>query len=81
MGHIRWLPKDHGWRNNKKSFDAMQEIGLAPIVPDGDEIMRQLKGVEYVASKPAWRRHRIRISCSEDQVIWKKQRIFFTLPC
>jgi hypothetical protein len=80
MGHIRWLPKDLGWRNNKKSFDAMQEMGLAPIVPDGDEIMRQLKGVEYVVTKLVRRRHRICISCSGEQVIWKKQSIFFTLP-
>jgi hypothetical protein len=46
MGHRRWLPMNHRWRKNKKSFDGTQETGPAPIVLAGDEIMRQLQAVE-----------------------------------
>ncbi|GLT53589.1 hypothetical protein SLA2020_268500 [Shorea laevis] len=52
MGHRRWLPMDHSFRKDKRSFDGTQEMDLPPIVPNGEEIMSQLKGVDYVADQP-----------------------------
>jgi hypothetical protein len=43
MEHRRWLPTDHNWRQNARSFDSKQELGVVPVVPDGNEILRQLQ--------------------------------------
>jgi len=48
MGHRRWLPTNHKWRQNARSFDGKQELGAAPVVPDGDEILRQLQRLDCV---------------------------------
>jgi transposase-like protein len=33
----------HKWRQNARSFDGKQELGVTPVVSDGDEIIRQLQ--------------------------------------
>jgi hypothetical protein len=40
MGHRRYLPMNHLWRRNRRTFDCKQESECAPDVPDGDEILR-----------------------------------------
>jgi hypothetical protein len=35
MGLQQPLPTDHKWRLNARSFDGKQELGAAPIVPQG----------------------------------------------
>jgi hypothetical protein len=47
MGHRQYLPMDHLFRRNKRTFDGNQELGCAPDVPSGDEILRQLEGMKF----------------------------------
>jgi hypothetical protein len=43
MGHRRWLPSNHQWRMNKSAFDGTTELDGPPVVPTGDDILRQLE--------------------------------------
>ncbi|XP_062162205.1 uncharacterized protein LOC133869265 [Alnus glutinosa] len=79
MGHRRWLPLDHSWRRNKRAFDGTQEMGTPPLVPSGDEIMRQLEVFGHVVGHVAEKRQRSTVA-DDDGIIWKKRSIFFTLP-
>jgi hypothetical protein len=79
MGHRRWLPLDHSWRRNKRAFDGKQEMGHSPLVPNGDEIMRQLEVFGHVVGHVAEKRQRSTVA-DDDEIIWKKRSIFFTLP-
>jgi hypothetical protein len=51
---------------NKKTFDVTQELGEAPIVLDGEEVLRQLQGIEH--------------QDANEEFVWKKKSIFFNLP-
>jgi len=31
-----------------RAFDGKQELGVAPVIPDGGEILRQLQGFDVV---------------------------------
>ncbi|KAF2289305.1 hypothetical protein GH714_034391 [Hevea brasiliensis] len=46
MGHRRYLPLNHKWRNDKKSFDGTRERGLPPKALSGDDILNQVKDLE-----------------------------------
>ncbi|KAL5857409.1 hypothetical protein ACOSQ3_004867 [Xanthoceras sorbifolium] len=46
IGHRRFLPKDHVWRNQMSQFNGKKEIGDSPKLPTGDEKGRgKAKGV------------------------------------
>jgi hypothetical protein len=47
MGHRRYLPMDHPFRRNRRTFDGKQEFECAPEVPNGEEILRQLEGMVF----------------------------------
>jgi len=40
MGHKRYLPTDHLWRLNRRTFDGTEELECAPNVPCGDNILQ-----------------------------------------
>jgi hypothetical protein len=40
IGHRRYLPMDHPFRRNRRTFDSKQEMECAPEVPSGDKILR-----------------------------------------
>jgi hypothetical protein len=42
MGHRRYLPTEHLWRLNRRTFDGTEELECTPDVPCGDEILQQL---------------------------------------
>ncbi|XP_076914543.1 uncharacterized protein LOC143573590 [Bidens hawaiensis] len=48
MCHRRWLPSDHRWRSDIRSFDGRDEFRIAPISPSGDEVLQQLDGMEFL---------------------------------
>ncbi|XP_062164972.1 uncharacterized protein LOC133871559 [Alnus glutinosa] len=48
MGHRRFLPMDHRWRKEARSFDGTQELDHPPPMPTGDEIWRQVQGIDSV---------------------------------
>jgi hypothetical protein len=40
MGYRRYLPTEHLWRLNRRTFDSTEEFDSAPNVPCGDEILQ-----------------------------------------
>ena len=48
MGHRRFLPDNHVWRNDGKKFNGTVERRLKPRELSGDEILKHLKVVEGV---------------------------------
>jgi hypothetical protein len=83
MGHRRYLPIEHLWRLNRRTFDGTEKFDSAPNVPSGDEIIQQLDGVAFGdenAGKKRKRKKRKRGATSSDDVLWKKKSIFFRLP-
>ncbi|CAL8154398.1 unnamed protein product [Prunus armeniaca] len=70
LGHRRFLPSDHVWRNQRRQFDNTREIRLAPKRPSGDDGTppEPLTGEEVL--------HMVE---DGDRVCWKKKSIFFDL--
>ncbi|KAJ9128710.1 hypothetical protein P3X46_034587, partial [Hevea brasiliensis] len=48
MGHQRYLPLNHKWRNGNESFDGTKERGLPPKPLSGDHILDQVKNLKGV---------------------------------
>jgi hypothetical protein len=79
MGHRRYLPTEHLWWLNKRTFDGTEELECTPNVPCGDEILQQLDGIAF-GDKNASKKKRKTGAASSDDVVWKKKIIFFRLP-
>jgi len=83
MGHRQWLHADHKWWQMARTFNGKQELGDAPVMPDGDEILRQLQGFDVV-HEDTGRDKRQKIvqqgHGANVNVVWKNKNIFFTLP-
>ncbi|KAI5318711.1 hypothetical protein L3X38_038419 [Prunus dulcis] len=47
LGHRRWLPWDHEWREKDKEFDRNTERRLRPREWSGDEIVEQLNRLDF----------------------------------
>ncbi|KAI5333401.1 hypothetical protein L3X38_023532 [Prunus dulcis] len=47
LGHRRWLPWDHEWREKDKEFDGNTERRLRPREWSGDEILEQLNRLDF----------------------------------
>ncbi|CAL8118864.1 unnamed protein product [Prunus armeniaca] len=47
LGHRRWLPRDHEWREKDKEFDGKKEHDLRPREWSGDEILEQLNRLDF----------------------------------
>ncbi|CAL8162595.1 unnamed protein product [Prunus armeniaca] len=69
LGHRRWLPWDHEWREKDKEFDENTERGLRPREWSGDEILEQLSRLDFAPfGKITWRaRQEIKLV-----LIWKE---------
>jgi hypothetical protein len=83
MGHRQYLPMDHLFRRNKRTFDGNQELGCAPDVPSGDEILKDLEGMPFgdeCAGKARIDREKSQNKRKKRNVLWKKKSIFFRLP-
>jgi hypothetical protein len=85
MGHRRYLPTEHLWRLNRRTFDRTEELECTPDVPSGDVILRQLDGIAFGdkdAGKKKWKKRKKRKTGarSADDVVWNKKSIFFRLP-
>jgi hypothetical protein len=83
MRHRQYLPMDHLFRQNKRTFDENQELGCALDVPSGDEILRQLEGMAFgaeCAGKARTDMEKSQKKQKKSNVLWKKKSIFFRLP-
>ncbi|XP_073117096.1 uncharacterized protein [Elaeis guineensis] len=77
MGHRRFLPKNHSWRRNKRSFDGKCEYRDAPKVLTGDDMLDQLRKLKKVTFGKGQKRKRDDFN---DVYNWRKKSIFFQLP-
>jgi hypothetical protein len=82
MGHKRYLPTEHLWRLNRRTFDDTKELECAPTVPCGDEILQRLDGIAFADENAGKKKQKKRKTgaTSSDDVVWKKKSIFFRLP-
>jgi hypothetical protein len=81
MGHKRYLPIEHLWRLNRRTFEDTEELECAPNVPCKDEILQQLDEIAFGdenAGKKKWKKWKPSAAISDD-VVWKKKSIFFRL--
>jgi hypothetical protein len=71
MDHRTFLPMDHAWRENTKSFNGENELRSAPALLEGAEILEILKDFNNVFGKTRKQKQ---------DGPWKKRSIFFELP-
>jgi hypothetical protein len=62
------------------TFDGKQELGAAPVIPDGGEILQQLQGLDVVHEDT--RRDKRQKTVQQGHganahAVWKKKTIFF----
>ncbi|XP_048502914.2 uncharacterized protein LOC104883277 [Beta vulgaris subsp. vulgaris] len=79
LRHRRWLPSNHKWRIDRKSFDNTREKDSAPVPLTGDEILNYFNNFEpekfgKVAGKKRKR------DALNSLYGWNKKSIFFQLP-
>ncbi|XP_019255093.1 PREDICTED: uncharacterized protein LOC109233677 [Nicotiana attenuata] len=74
LGHRRFLPRDHPFRRDKKSFDGKEEHRPTPAPLSGEEVFEELLEFNNIFGKRAKKRPR------SDKGQWKKRSIFFELP-
>ncbi|CAL2238199.1 unnamed protein product [Prunus armeniaca] len=75
LGHRRWLPWDHEWREKDKEFDENTEYRLRPREWSGDEILDQLNRLDF----PPFGKTVSRIRPST-HMNWTHKPMFFELP-
>ena len=83
MGHRRFLPTDHKFRRDKRSFDGNNEHRVAPKQLSAEEVLHQLDGMKHIilgkASKNRVMEKR-KIKHDNLKHNWKKRSILFQLP-
>ncbi|WMV58589.1 hypothetical protein MTR67_051974 [Solanum verrucosum] len=78
MGHRRYLPLSHKWRNETKSFDGTQEKRPPQKMCSGIEILDQVQDLEGLQLSID-RKKRKKISLENRNDNWNKKSIFFQL--
>ncbi|CAM8885163.1 unnamed protein product [Rhodiola kirilowii] len=71
MGHRRFLPRHHPYRQKKVAFNGETEHGIEPLPASGDEILQKIQNITNRFGKPYSR---------TESAPWKKRSIFFDLP-
>jgi hypothetical protein len=82
MGHKRYLPTEHLWWLNKRTFNSTKKLECAPNVPCMDEILQQLDKITFVDENAGKKKQKKRKTgaAGSDDIVWKKKSIFFRLP-
>ncbi|KAI5352881.1 hypothetical protein L3X38_005773 [Prunus dulcis] len=75
LGHRRWLPWDHEWREKDKEFDGNTERRLRPREWSGDEILEQLNRLDFAPFGKTVSRTR-----PSTHLNWTHKPMFFELP-
>ena len=85
MGHWKFLPRNHVYRNQKNVFYGAQEKKLAPQSLTRKEILQIVSKLQYklrkkiqVGKKKRKRRSKVKV-VKEPKGCWKKKSIFFQL--
>ena len=81
MGHRRFLPTNHRWRKETKSFDGEKDF-REPIEPlSGDDILKYLNAIDQVVfGKAPYLIREKKRKRRESDLNWTKKSIFFELP-
>ncbi|WMV40449.1 hypothetical protein MTR67_033834 [Solanum verrucosum] len=79
MGHRRFLPLNHKWRNDKKSFDGTAEWGLPPNTLSGEDTLDQVADLDGLPLTNDQKK-KIKVSHDSRGDNWNKKSIFFDLP-
>jgi len=74
LGHRAFLPPDHPFRRDKKSFNGEEDHRPAPTSLSGIEVFEKLHDFNNVFGKGNKKRRR------NNEGPWKKRSIFFELP-
>ncbi|CAL2227869.1 unnamed protein product [Prunus armeniaca] len=75
LGHWRWLPWDHEWREKDKEFDGNTERRPRPREWSGDEILDQLNRLDFAPFGKIVSRIR-----PSTHMNWTHKPMFFELP-
>ncbi|RLM66420.1 uncharacterized protein C2845_PM16G03270 [Panicum miliaceum] len=79
LGHRRFLPHNHRWRRNKRSFNNKTEMREAPQPLSGEQVRQQYESFE----QPKFGTTTKKRKRSEEHSRWhnwRKKSIFFELP-
>ncbi|CAL8112801.1 unnamed protein product [Prunus armeniaca] len=75
LGHRRWLPWDHEWREKDKEFDGKTERRVRPREWSGDEILEQLNCLDFAPFGKTVSQTR-----PFTHLNWTHKSMFFELP-
>ncbi|KAI5323775.1 hypothetical protein L3X38_032847 [Prunus dulcis] len=75
LGHRRWLPWDHEWREKDKEFDGNTERRLRPREWSSDEILEQLNRLDFAPFGKTVSRTR-----PSTHMNWTHKPMLFELP-
>ncbi|KAI5350621.1 hypothetical protein L3X38_003512 [Prunus dulcis] len=75
LGHRRWFPWNHEWREKDKEFDGNIERRLRPREWSGDEILEQLNRLNFAPFEKTVSRTR-----PSTHMNWTHKPMFFELP-
>ncbi|XP_057535278.1 uncharacterized protein LOC130813461 [Amaranthus tricolor] len=76
LGHRRWLPMNHKWRNDASSFDGKIGKGVAPVPLSGDDVLQHYSRFSKAKYGKIVGNKRKR-DASNSLFGWKKKSIFF----
>ncbi|XP_027174679.1 uncharacterized protein LOC113774329 [Coffea eugenioides] len=81
MGHRRFLPADHKWRRERKSFNGKSDLRQPVRTLSGEEIFEQLQEFDQMVfgKAPELLKEKKR-KRMQNQSNWLKKSIFFELP-
>ena len=82
MGHCRFLPTDHRFRRDKRSFDGNEEDRAAPKQLSEEDVLHQLHGMEHnILGKASKNKMLAKIKREHAKLEhnWKKKSIFYQL--
>ncbi|XP_021729989.1 uncharacterized protein LOC110696961 [Chenopodium quinoa] len=79
LRHRRWIPSNHKWRKDRKSFDNTREKECAPIPLTGDKILTYYNQFQQEKFGKVSGKKRKR-DPSKSLYGWNKKSIFFQLP-
>ncbi|XP_050225594.2 uncharacterized protein LOC126675059 [Mercurialis annua] len=77
MGHRRFLPRTHKWRQRSELFDGTKEKRKAPIPLSGEEVLHEFSLFEQC---PFGKSKKKKYDASNSVYNWRKKSIFYQLP-
>ncbi|XP_062111616.1 uncharacterized protein LOC133823056 isoform X1 [Humulus lupulus] len=72
MGHRRYFPLNHHYRDKKKAFDGDKEQGVAPLPLSGQQILKEVEKIDFKYGK--MQKNKKVSGC------FQRKTIFFRLP-